>query len=238
MTRRFRLGLVGLALVQGMAWAARPMVTDDANVVDPGSCQLESWVKHSGLGTERWALPGCNFFFDTEVSLGSSRQGSTLDGSSEWVVFQVKKRWIKLEPGRWGVSTTIGHVDGRARAPSLPANSLLYPVRDGYVNVPLTYLSHQGWIVHVNAGFIQHQFEHKNRPTWGLGGEWPWSARSYLIAEAYGESGTRSKVQVGLRTWIKPQKLQLDTTIGQPFGIGGDQRWISMGIRWLGDPLF
>jgi hypothetical protein len=64
------------------------------------------------------------------------------------------------------------------------------------------------------------------------------NARSYLIAETYGEAGTRTKYQMGLRTWIKPQKFQIDTTFGQPIGMGGDQRWFSIGIRWLGDPLF
>ncbi|MEY2661509.1 MAG: hypothetical protein RLZZ123_2681 [Pseudomonadota bacterium] len=236
----FVRGVVWLALwLSGTAaWAARPMNTDDANVVDPGSCQLESWVKNSGLGTERWALPGCNFFGDTEITLGGSTQSSKADGSSNWTLVQFKKRWIKLEPGRWGISTSIGHVDGRGPTQSLPANSLLYPVRDGYLNVPMTYLSKEGWLIHLNAGWIQHHLDRTNRPTWGIGGEWPLNARSYLIAETYGEAGTRTKYQMGLRTWIKPQKFQIDTTFGQPIGMGGDQRWFSIGIRWLGDPLF
>ena len=29
------------------AEAARPMLTDDARIVDPKSCQLESWVRDS-----------------------------------------------------------------------------------------------------------------------------------------------------------------------------------------------
>mgnify|MGYP003331945067 FL=1 len=214
------------------------MNTDDANVVDPGSCQLESWVKNSGLGTERWALPGCNFFGDVEITLGGSSQGSKADGSSDWTLIQFKKRWVKLQPGHWGLSTSVGHVDGRGPNHGLPSNSLLYPVRDGYVNVPMSYLSHSGWILHLNAGWIQHHLDQKDRPTWGIGGELPISARSYLIAETYGEAATRARYQIGLRTWIKPQKFQIDTTFGQPYGTGGPQRWISIGIRWLGDPLF
>lgn len=227
-----------LVLYTPVSWAARPMNTDDANVVDPGSCQLESWVKSSGLGVERWALPGCNFFSDIEITLGGSSQGSKADGPSDWTVIQFKKRWVKLQPGHWGLSTSVGHVDGRGPNRGLPSNSLLYPVRDGYVNVPMSYLSHSGWVVHLNAGWIQHQLDQKDRPTWGVGGELPISARSYLIAETYGEAATRARYQIGLRTWIKPQKFQVDTTIGQPYGMGGAQRWVSIGIRWLGDPLF
>ena len=238
MIKKFASAGLSALLFPALTWAARPMITDDANVVDPGSCQLESWVKHSGLGTERWALPGCNFFGDIEITLGGSSQSARDDPSSEWTVLQFKKRWIKLEPGQWGISTSIGHVDARPRYTGLPVNSTLFPVRDGYLNVPMTYLSPKGWVVHVNVGWIQHHLDQKDRPTWGLGGEWPINQRSYLIAETFGESGTRTKYQMGFRTWIKPQKLQVDTTMGQPIGIGGDQRWISIGIRWLGDPLF
>jgi hypothetical protein len=39
------------------AEAARPMLTDDARIVDPKSCQLESWVRDSKHVTEYWALP-------------------------------------------------------------------------------------------------------------------------------------------------------------------------------------
>ncbi len=238
MMNKFALG-VCLSLVWPLlGWAARPMVTDDAQVVDPGSCQLESWVKHSGLGTEFWALPGCNLGADTEITLGGSAQSAYNDPQSEWTVLQFKKRWVKLEPGRWGLATSIGHVDARAKPGGLPVNSSLFPVRDGYLNVPMTYLSFKGWLLHLNLGWIQHHADAKNRPTWGIGGELPVSQRTYLMAETFAESGTRSKVQIGLRSWIKPQKLQLDTTLGQPVGIGGDQRWISIGLRWLGDPLF
>ena len=34
------------------AEAARPMLTDDARIVDPKSCQLESWVRDSKHVTE------------------------------------------------------------------------------------------------------------------------------------------------------------------------------------------
>jgi hypothetical protein len=36
----------GLGLLNH-AEAARPMLTDDARIVDPKSCQLESWVRDS-----------------------------------------------------------------------------------------------------------------------------------------------------------------------------------------------
>ncbi|MEO8441651.1 MAG: hypothetical protein ABI547_04140, partial [Betaproteobacteria bacterium] len=42
------------------AHAARPMVVDDARLVDPGACQLETWRRFNRDSHETWALPGCN----------------------------------------------------------------------------------------------------------------------------------------------------------------------------------
>ncbi len=42
------------------AHAARPMYTDDARIVDPKSCQVESWIRFNRDSTEYWALPACN----------------------------------------------------------------------------------------------------------------------------------------------------------------------------------
>jgi len=53
--------LLLMAAVGSTAHAARPLNTDDANVVDPQSCQDESWVKKSKTSIERWIVPGCNF---------------------------------------------------------------------------------------------------------------------------------------------------------------------------------
>lgn len=59
----------GLGLLNH-AEAARPMLTDDARIVDPKSCQLESWVRDSKHVTEYWALPACNVGENLEVTIG------------------------------------------------------------------------------------------------------------------------------------------------------------------------
>ncbi|MGB9669869.1 MAG: hypothetical protein ACPLXR_01750 [Halothiobacillaceae bacterium] len=43
---RWTLALGGLFfLLADTALAARPMITDDARVVDTGACQIETWLK-------------------------------------------------------------------------------------------------------------------------------------------------------------------------------------------------
>jgi hypothetical protein len=72
-----RLGVVAAVLTIGFfgpqAQAARPMVTDDACIVDAKACQLESRVKSNHGSAEYWAQPACNFTGNLEVTLGGAR---------------------------------------------------------------------------------------------------------------------------------------------------------------------
>ncbi len=222
------------------AHAARPMVTDDANIVDPQSCQLESWVKTSQVSLERWAVPGCNFAWDTEISVGGNAQNAKVEGDSQFWLIQAKKRWKKLEPNSWGLSTTLGRVSERpGRSQQLSSESLApSSAQDTYLNVPITWALASDRFIHLNLGWIHHERLRVSHPTWGLGGEYGLTPRTFAIGEVFGESGAQSKTQMGLRYWVSPQKLQLDTTYGQPLRGGKEERWISIGLRWLSDPLW
>jgi hypothetical protein len=225
------LGLFLLGAAQAVQ-AARPMNTDDANIVDEKACQLETWVKRNKLSNEFWALPGCNFGQDIEWTLGGQRQWNDDAPTGHVHVFQAKKRWVAVEPGRWGISTTLG--TGRNTwTDGTDANH-----SDRYLNVPMTYLSHAGWLAHVNVGGVQHRDIDQANRTFGLGAEVPINDRAYLLAEKFGEQGAPNKYQVGFRIWLVPQRVQLDTTYGNNLA-GGDShtRWFTIGLRLLSQPF-
>ena len=207
--------------------AARPMNTDDANVVDPKACQLETWVRRSRSNTEQWAIPGCNFWGDVEWSLGGQQRSEDTPWTSGLLLGQAKKRWLRLSDGDWGVSTTLGFVNTQ------PTSDFNAPQRDVYFNAPITRAWGQDRFVHLNLGWVQHGRDNSSRPTWGMGGEWPLSPRLIAISEVYAETTTPSQYQVGLRFWVKPQRIQIDTTYGNVMGSATDQQWISIGLRLL-----
>ena len=209
------------------AQAARPMNTDDANVVDPKSCQLETWVRRNRSSTEQWAVPGCNFWGDVEWSLGGQQRSEDTPWTSGLLLGQAKKRWLRLSDGDWGVSTTLGFINTQ------PTSDFNAPQRDVYFNVPITRALGQDRFVHLNLGWVQHNRDGSSRATWGLGGEWPLSPRLIAISEVYAETTTPSQYQVGLRFWVQPQRVQIDTTYGNVLGSASDQQWISMGLRFL-----
>lgn len=226
---------LGLLLVSGLAKAARPLNTDDANVVDPKSCQDESWIKKSKTNTERWVVPGCNFFADTEISLGANFQSDDGLPNSRYQLMQAKKRWRVLEAGDWGFSTTLGTLKLSGQTPEETVN-------DVYLNVPITWSVGQDRFVHLNVGRVQHQTQTYGANTWGLAFEQPFNSNVIGILESYGEAKQASKYQVGLRFWIIPQRVQIDTTLGNVVNklnsSTPSQRWFSVGLRLLSPPLY
>ena len=77
-------------LYLNLSYAARPMLTDDARIVDPKSCQLESWIRDSKHTTEYWALPACNVSENLEVTIGGSLEGENGHSSFANELYQLK----------------------------------------------------------------------------------------------------------------------------------------------------
>jgi hypothetical protein len=226
-------GLVlSLLAFAGLTHAARPMSTDDANIVDHNSCQLESWIKTTHTSFERWAIPGCNFGHDIEWSVGGNAQQDQNLPSTQFWLAQAKKRWRVVDDNTIGISTTLGVMETHV------ALSGQLVDKDYYVNVPVTIPFGDDRFVHLNAGWVNHQSLKVNRATWGVGGEWPIRPNVIGIAETYGESHNGTRYQVGLRFWVVPKRMQIDTTYGNQVGQPEHLRWFTLGIRLLSPPLW
>ena len=90
---------LALLCTASSAFAARPFVTDDARIVDPGGCQVESFHKSQRKlqETEFWFLPGCNLFGRFELTTGGIWVGSDTPGDSRTTVMQLKTLLKPLE---------------------------------------------------------------------------------------------------------------------------------------------
>ena len=227
--RLIRRAMAGFILISGSAYAARPMNTDDARIVDPKSCQLESWVKHPKGSTEFWAQPACNFTGNLELTLGGAI--TRADGSSQTStqMLQGKTLFKPLEVNGWG----LGLAMGVARDPRAGAGrgSDLY----AYVPASFSFLDDK-LVMHTNLGWIHEQDTRKHRMTWGLGSELQVHEKTWLIAETHGQNNGRPFFQVGVRHWLVPEHVQFDVTWGSRFG-DSNQRWFSVGLRLLSLPF-
>lgn len=225
------LVVLGWLLAAAPAGAARPMVTDDARVVDPRSCQLEAWWRGQRGGSEYWLLPGCNPARALELSAGGVVATEAGGGLSDQLL-QAKYLLRPLPGDGWGLAAAIGTV----RHPATdPGGNLL---GDVYVNLPLSRAWRQeARVLHVNVGALQVRADGSRHATWGLGTEWRQGERDQLIAELYGQTGGERYGQIGLRHWLQPGRVQLDVTWGGQPGQRGDDQWLSIGLRLL-SPAF
>jgi hypothetical protein len=220
----------GLALILSpMAHGARPLITDDARIVDPKACQIESWVKHSAHVTELWALPACNALGNLEMTAGGAQGWREAAGTRTGVLVQGKTLLRPLQANDWG----IGLAAGVLRPPDQPRDAL-----DRYVYVPISIAwPDEQFVLHTNLGAARLAAIRQTRWTWGIGSETRLGERTLLIAEAYGQERESANFQAGLRHWVQPNRIQIDATVGDRVGSGQRAPWITVGLRLLSTPF-
>jgi hypothetical protein len=211
------------------AQAARPLITDDARLTDPQACQLESWLHLHRERNELWALPACNPGGNFELTLGGavSRAGGQADSGA--FLIQGKTLFKALETNGYGLGIAAGYAtlpgSGQSGAP--------------YFYVPASFsFADDRLVLHTNLGAVRERESGETRLTWGLGSETQTTDRLYIIAETYGQDKGRPFFQMGLRYWLIPNHVQIDTTYGSQIGHIHDERWVSIGLRLITPPLF
>lgn len=226
-----RVAAVLLCCAAPWVQAARPMITDDARIVDPRACQLETWVRRNEGSSERWALPACNPGGNLELTVGGglTREGGETHATD--VQVQGKTIFRPLATHDWGVGLAIGNL----RHPDLaPTRSR---ARDLYAYAPISLsLADDAVVLHGNVGTIRTRDEGHHRATAGLGAELRMYPRLYLIPEVFKADAGRAMFQAGVRFWLVPGRMQLDATYGNRLG-GEKSPWISVGVRLLTPPF-
>lgn len=230
----FRLLVILLLfLISPMASAARPFMTDDARITFDRSCQLESWTKRYAKSSEQWAFPACNFTGNLEITAGGGHARYADSASSNDYVLQGKSMLRNLETNGYGVALAVGKVYHPAA--STGPNAL----GSNYAYVPVTFsLLDDRAFVHANAGWARDRLTQRDNLTWGLGGEYTLVRQVNVMAETFGDNRTHPYWQAGLRVFIVPDRVQIDSTIGNQRYGDRDSRWISVGIRLTPERLF
>lgn len=214
------------------AHAARPMITDDARVVDAKACQVESWVKKNRDSTEYWALPACNFTGNLEVTLGGALSRDETGTRTTDVVLQGKTLFKPLETNGWGLGLAFGNV----RHPATQTDSNL--IGDLYAYIPASFsFRDDRFVLHTNLGWLHEKESKQQRMTWGIGSETQLAERTWLITETFGQDQGKPFYQIGFRHWLVPNHVQIDTTYGNRAGSSTEERWFSIGLRLISLPF-
>lgn len=233
--RRCAPPIVTVTLLLALAAPARaagPMITDDAGVAEPHTCQLESWVRSNPSSTEIWVLPACSLGERTELTLGGAiGRGGALGRSSEALI-QVKHLLRPLDERGWGAGIAVGQ---SARSETAHRSGL---AGDAYATLLFSAASRdEALVLHLNLGWQHQRDRHRDRGTWGLGFEARLAPRWTLFGESFGDGAQRPGWQLGVGHWLAPERVQLVASAGDRWGGPGGERWLSIGIRLLSPPL-
>lgn len=219
MFRKVAYLLFLLALYLHVVYAARPLNTDDARIVSKNHCQMETWIEiQQHQNSEIWALPACNLFWNTEITLGGM-----VGLQTDSIQFQVKKLFVNADEKNWGIGIAFGNIYNHVIGAD---NS-----NDIYAYIPATLeLLDSRLIFHANIGYNLNNFK-QGIYNVGLATEVQLLPKVYFIGEVYYSRFSPVMYQVGLRSWLIEDILQLDSTYGN--SVNGDMSFISIGLRIL-----
>jgi hypothetical protein len=202
--------------------SGRPMAVDDAALVSPQTCQLETWVQHNPDSKEYWAVPACNFGGNFEFAVGLGRVKDDTEHAS-YATLQGKTLLKPLQTNDWGIGFSFG----------TQMNTKDSSQKDWSVNVPLSISTLEDkFLVHLNLGWLRENTTHKNQTTWGIGTETQLAQPLTLIAEVYGNDRNDSFYQAGFKYMIYKDFVQLDASYGNQMS-SHDDAFFSVGFVFL-----
>lgn len=204
------------------AHAGRPMSVDDAAIVAPGQCQLETYIQHareSNLNAY-WATPACNVGGSWELAIGAAWAENDVQ-RTRYGRLQAKTVFRSLEAGGWGIGLVLANQfqTGRGLDGDLSANvPLSFSLRDDRV------------LLHLNAGVQRAATSRSTAATWGAGVQLKLNERNTLTAETLGQQRGGARYQFGYAHALIPDHLQIDATWGQRLARGSQQSVITLGL--------
>lgn len=214
--------------------AARPLIVDDARIVDSKACQIESWARKNTDSGEFWALPSCNFTGNFELTTGSAvilDSGATKNPN---LLFQGKTLFKHMDINGWGTGLVVGAVHN----PTINVERNL--TGDLYSYIPTSFSFHDGQlIINTNLGWLYRRAESNTHHfTFGLGMEISIAAKTWFIAETFGQThGGNPFFHIGVRYWVLQDHIQIDTTYGNRIYNGFSEQWVTVGLRLI-SPAF
>ncbi len=207
--------LFGLgALLSHPAHAGRPMVTEDAGVLDSGDCELESfkaWARARQSASEQLlsAQIGCGIGWNSQLALAASRWQSG-SARTPGLTLSGKTALNQATEGgaAWALAWAVAAEDDGSW--SHTGHAL-----NGVVSVPLNDTLN----LHANLGWSHARREHQQTTHWAIGLEQSLNDRWDLTGESFGDDRDHDPwFQIGLRWAALPERLSLDTSLGRQSG--------------------
>lgn len=191
-------------------------VVDDAALVDPGSCEVETWYSRADSDTDE--VSGrltCNVVPNLDLAVAVSRFSPDSETAVE---LEAKTLFREMDASGWAWGlTVIGHFsDSMSEFDGVEAY------------IPVTKALTDNLDVHTNVGFA-YEHDGDDVAIWGLGAEYALGGGVSLIGETYGSHEGGTELQVGARAELGAGHL--DLSYGQ-VRRDSDDNWVTVGFAW------
>jgi hypothetical protein len=218
------------------SFAGRPLDTDDAAIIPPGSCQIETFARRVGRGEDLASnrdygiAPTCNPFGIGEIMIGGNRSGGGQPGSVAEGVVQYKNVPVAISRSHagWGYVASVaedfakGHRGPTARTANLNGISSIAPF-DGW-----QFDGNVGWL-HRWSPVMDHDRDHLVA---GVAAEWSITQRLTIVGERLGTTGLGHTVQLGM-TFVLSPRVTLDAAAGRRVQRDGRASFMTIGLTWV-----
>jgi hypothetical protein len=207
-------GVLTLLAVHGVATAGRPMVTDDAGLDPPGTCDWESFVARvrapgsSSLQTLSTQV-ACAVGAQTEVGVALA-QDRAAGERAQRLSLGVKQRL-------WGEADAPTGLVLNLAASGLKTQGSAFKSENTALTLIWTSSPVQDLLLHVNLGGVRHQLNRQSALTWNLASEYSLGQGVDLMAETFGEERSKPWLGTALRWTVKPQ-FSVDVSWAQQTG--------------------
>ncbi|HLR16544.1 MAG TPA: hypothetical protein VK099_01595 [Alcanivoracaceae bacterium] len=208
-----RAALAALLLSTHLAVASPSMETDDAGIVDHGSCQIEAWGKYGRGYQGTWLMPACSPINGLELALAGIYEAHTDEAHAQGYELEAKQVLLQNLAGFIDVSLSVHFEHLRQAGANEQEWHLNLPVSAYFLNERLNW--------HNNVGAYHDDAEHRSHFKWGTGLEYVLSHRVELFSEVFGNSQERPFYQLGAGYWLVPETLQF--TLGMVDSLAGSR---------------
>jgi hypothetical protein len=191
-----RLCLAAAAALTLPAHAARPLATEDADVLDRGRCEWESFAgqeseRDAPVGHSQTMQVGCGIGGRMQLALpythtrsgGVAASGAAVGGKFALVPREGNSLGLALA---WALT-----------AQQSPGQAMQH--ESSALNLAATQAITAAWTAHANLGWTRSHSAGTSAGTWSLAGEWAVQEGFDVMAEIYGEQQSKPWQAAGVR---------------------------------------
>lgn len=192
----------------GPTWAGRPLATEDADVLDRGECEWETFAARESAAGAPSAQTlstqvGCGVGAMTQAALAFSRSRLGGETTPGWAL--VGKTALLPRDGE-GLGLTLAWGLGWQRMPG--SN---WKHEESALNLVATTSFADRFTVHANLGWTRSESERLNTTTWNAALEGSAADRLDLMGEVYGDDRGKPWLGLGARYAIS-ERLSVDAS--------------------------